>query len=152
MKKSFQTSWSGQDLNIVYEPTTEEIVFTATVQDKSYLSVGLGEGMHEVDMILWLADGEKSAVYDMWSQEYKRPLIDEIDNNLNTISDGENGAKIFTTRRALNTGDKQDAVIAIDQELIWNYGLRVPEEPLYKDDTGLYKKHSQTGHFKINFS
>ena len=58
---------------------------TATVQDKSYLAMGLGVGMVDTDMILWIADGEKTAVYDMWSEGYTRPLIDAVDNNINTI-------------------------------------------------------------------
>ena len=40
----------------------------------------------------------------------------------------------------------------MDKDLIWNYGLRVPGEELYKPGTDLYRKHSSTGHFKIRIS
>ena len=43
-------------------------------------------------------------------------------------------------------------MIELDKELIWNYGLRVPGEELYKPDTDLYRIHSSTGHFKIRIS
>ena len=43
-------------------------------------------------------------------------------------------------------------MIPLDQELTWNYGLRIPGEDLYKQDTDLYRKHSQTGNFKVKLS
>ena len=55
------------------------------MQDKSYLALGLGVGMVDTDMILWIADGDKTAVYDLWSEGYTRPLIDAVDNTVNTI-------------------------------------------------------------------
>ena len=115
------------------------------------MSVGFGVGMVYTDMILWLADGDKSEVFDLWSLDYTRPVIDDADNNVNTIEDGEDSTKVFTTRRALDTGDAQDCVIPLDQELIWNYALRRPDEELYKPENGLYRKHSEAAQFAITF-
>ena len=103
--ENFNATWGGQRLNIAYDSSAEELVFTAVVQDQSYLAVGFGAGMVDTDMILWLADGDKSEVLDLWSLDYARPVIDDTDNNINTIEDGENGTKVFTTRRPLDTGD-----------------------------------------------
>ena len=103
--ENFNATWGGQRLNIAYDSSAGELVFTAVVQDQSYLAVGFGAGMVDTDMILWLADGDKSEVLDLWSLDYARPVIDDTDNNINTIEDGENGTKVFTTRRPLDTGD-----------------------------------------------
>ena len=99
--------------------------------------------MIDTDMIVWIADEDKSEVLDLWSPGYTRPLIDEKDNNHNTIKGLGDGTRIFTTYRKLDTGDAQDYVVPIDQDLVWNYALRTSDEPLYKPDTELYKKHSQ---------
>ena len=77
------------------------VFFTATIPDHTYLAIGFGSDMIAVDMILWQANGDESASYDMWSSNFATPMYDKFDQLETTIEDGKigSGMKVFTTKR-----------------------------------------------------
>ncbi len=86
--------------------TTEEIVMQATIPNKSYLSIGFGSNMRGTDMILWRWKDEITQVDNLWSAGYVVPPSDGTDFLKTQITTSKDSKfKIFTTRRAFDTGN-----------------------------------------------
>ena len=72
--------------------------------------------MSNTDMIIFTASGDGSIV-DAYSTEYGAPLADDTDNMEDISIVNENGVYTFTAYRKLDTGDSQDYVMTLDQEM-----------------------------------
>ena len=46
----------GSMLDITYDPLTESATFEATVMQNTYLGLGFGKSMDDVDMVIWVAN------------------------------------------------------------------------------------------------
>jgi hypothetical protein len=68
---NFNALLDGQHLQIKYDTETDELVFTATVQEDSWFGIGFGPGMYDVDMIVWLEEDDETL--DLWSSGYRKP-------------------------------------------------------------------------------
>lgn len=87
------------------------------IPDQSYLAIAFGSDMIGADMILWQADGEDSAAYDMWSTNFATPMYDKFDQLKTVVDDGKigTGTKVFTTKRPYDPMDEQDFLVPLDE-------------------------------------
>ena len=124
----------------------DEIVMTATIPNKSYLSVGFGPTMRETDMIVWRWNDDETEVDNLWSTSYSRPASDGTDHLKTAIQDSDDGQfKIFTTRRAFDTGNARDFVIDPDAgEMVMCWA--------HKTRDGQFTEHRNRDVFAVNFS
>ena len=132
-------------LTIAGDMEAQEVVFTATIPDNTYLAIAFGSDMIGVDMILFQADGEDSAAYDMWSSNFATPMYDKY-NHLNTeVVNGKigTGSKVFNTRRPYDPMDEQDYAIPFDEQINMSYALRTTGSE--------FIHHDLTGHFTFVF-
>ena len=104
-------------LKVMGDSTQKEITFTAMIPDQSYLAIAFGSDMIGADMILWQADGEDSAAYDMWSTNFATPMYDKFDQLKTVVDDGKigTGTKVFTTKRPYDPMDEQDFLVPLDE-------------------------------------
>ena len=97
----------------------------ATIPNKSYLAVGFGENMRGTDMIVWRWKDDVIEVDNLFSSGYEKPPSDGTDFLKTTIEDSKDKQfKIFTTRRALDTGSKDDFVVQLNKPLVMCYAYR----------------------------
>ena len=80
----------------------------------------------------------------MWSTEFDEPKADKV-NHLTWESDYNTSKEMWeiTTRRAMDTGDEQDAIFELDKDIIMSYALR--------KDGAEFEKHENVGHFTLQF-
>ena len=109
----------------------------------TYFAIGFGYTMIDTDMIIWKAYSEENAeAVDLWATEFDRPEADKV-NNLVWKSDYKTDEELWEiiTRRPLDTGDSQDAIIELDKELMMSYAFRT--------ESAEFEKHDNVGHFTI---
>ena len=109
-------TWTWEEsfsLMVMQNFDDDEIVFTATIPNNTYLAIAFGHDMIGSDMILWQANGDESAVHDLWSSNFATPVFDKFNHWKSEISDGKigTGQKIFKSRRAFDSMDDQDFLI-----------------------------------------
>lgn len=105
---------------VTYDFTKSKVKFVATVGLNKYFSIGFGSSMVNTDMLIFQATGS-GTVTDAYSKDYAAPPPDKIQNLEDISIVIEGGVYTFTCYRDLDTGDSQDYVITLDQEmpLIW---------------------------------
>ena len=90
------------------DPNT--VRFLVEVPNNQYFSIGFGPTMFGCDEVVWEANGQNSAAYDLWSIDYRTPSIDPHQDYTTTYV--YNGTHVtFTSDRVLNTGDNLDFII-----------------------------------------
>ena len=119
----------------------EEIVLETIMPRDTYFAIGFGYSMIETDMILWQSPPFVN-VSDLWATEFDEPEVDETDN-LTWESDFiEAGQMVkITTRRPMDTGDVQDAIIELDKEMMMSYAVST--------SSATFEKHESVGHFTL---
>lgn len=117
----------------------------ATIPNKSYLSIGFGENMRGTDMIVWRWKDMEVEVDNLYSTGYTKPPSDNTEYLKTTIEDSADGKfKTFTTRRALDTGNKNDFAIQADKQLVMCYA--------YRTNNGDFIQHKERDVFSLMFS
>ena len=126
MKDSEGYSWGNQGIkwSAHIDSMTEEIVMRATIPNRSYLSVGFGPNMRGTDMIVWRWKDSEVEVDNLFSSGYSKPPSDGTKFLKTTIEDSADRMfKTFTTRRALDTGNKNDFVVQPDKQMVMCYAI-----------------------------
>ena len=113
--------------------------------NNSYISLGFGYDMNDVDMIGWHANGETAFAEDYWSTSKITPKVDAVSNLVSTheITEGKKTVK-WVTKRKLDTGDlAEDYLIPLNDEIdiVWAIGL----------SSGDWKYHDLWGRFRMTF-
>lgn len=142
----FSNTWDSFNLKTCYDKELEEVVFTAIVPDNTWLGIGFGNSMIDVDMIVWRNIEGLAESHDLWSTSNGQPAVDDVQDILTTTRYDAN-AKVmeFTSRRKLDTGDStQDFIIELDQEVAMSYA--------FKKGTKGFGKHETHGFWKLSIS
>ena len=84
--------------------------YVVSVPVNTYLGLCYGINMKGIDMVSFIGNTQKPDVQDSYSTENDRPREDPI-NNYMTSFNASDSHIIFNSKRALNTGDKNDFVI-----------------------------------------
>ena len=131
------------DMSVSYLWETEELEFLVNMPVDSYIAIGFGSGMFQVDMIGWLAEGQGRCV-DYWSTIYITPREDDVQNVESTSAILGGNRMEFTTRRKLDTGDdSEDFLITLGEELNMVWAMK-------KGDAS-WGYHDERGEWSINF-
>ena len=92
--------------------------------NNSWLGIGYGTSMMDVDMFSWHANGASSYARDQKGQGKKLPPADTIQNGVAEtkcdFTSSTNRVKC-TTLRKLDTGDAEDYVIPLDEALTFTW-------------------------------
>jgi hypothetical protein len=104
------------------------IDFTAEVPVNTWLSIGFGPSMYNVDMILMQAYStiSKSVVTDLWSTTKSTPNPDKIDNltGKQITENTSRGTQTFKFSRKLDTGDtSQDFLVPVGSAFTMCYAI-----------------------------
>jgi hypothetical protein len=76
--------------------------------------------MKNTDMILWQASASPQTT-DLWSLGDVRPQVDsKQDVTTNFVRLADNSVR-FTSERLLDTGDSQDYIVPLDQDILLCY-------------------------------
>jgi len=140
-------SWGDEGLQWAarLDVTTDELVMQVTIPNKSYLAIGFGEDMRGTDMIIWRWKDDVVEVDNLFSTGYTTPESDGTDFLTTTIEDSKDRQhKIFTTRRALDTGSKDDFVVPLDKPIVMCYA--------YRTGSGDFIEHQEHDIFSVMFS
>ena len=130
-------SWAAR-----IDTATDEIVMRATIPNRSYLSIGFGENMRGTDMIVWRWKDDVIEVDNLYSTGYAKPPSDGTNFLQTTVKDSADGKfKTFTTRRALDTGNKNDFAIQPDKPMVMCYA--------YRTGSGDFIQHKERDIFSI---
>lgn len=84
--------------------SNETAVFFFTIPDQMYFSIGFGNTMSNVDMLLLQANGDKSLAYDLWSVNHNTPKPDN-DQNIDYKFEVSSTHVKFSVKRKVSTGD-----------------------------------------------
>ena len=77
--------------------------------------------MTDIDMVTWHAEGLKSYAVDRYSTGHVTPIRDDSQDIKTIIRQSFDGlGVIFETTRYLDTGDLNDYVIPLDEDLSLN--------------------------------
>lgn len=114
-----------------FTPHTRTLHFRAEVPTGTWLSLGWGWHMFDVDM--WVAqaypDIRRSFVSDLWSIKNVTPIFDTLDDyfDIHIAADPERkDMQIFTFSRAMDTGDEmQDYVVVMNKEIKICYAVNM---------------------------
>ena len=74
----FSNTWDVFNLKTCFDKDNEEIVFTAFVPDNTWLGIGFGNTMKDVDMILWRNIEGEAVSRDLWSTDNGTPDEDDV--------------------------------------------------------------------------
>ena len=128
---------------VTYIKASDEIQFEVDVLDNTYVSIGFGRDMYNVDMIAWHGLGANSYAADYWSTRNDTPKVDNR-SDLSTTFTQNSGRIKFVTRRKLDTGDTlEDYLIPLNQEIDIVWALH--------HQTGEWKEHSFKGYYSTTF-
>ncbi|CAD8177161.1 unnamed protein product [Paramecium pentaurelia] len=110
----FQVKWKFN--------TDDTIEMCFILNQKSWIGVGFGRGMKNVDMLTINIIDNQAEVIDLWSVEDDTPPTDtQQDLELISYSIADNSVKA-RIKRKLNTGDSsQDVVLAKGTSYTWSY-------------------------------
>lgn len=102
-------------LRLAWSLEEEAVTFTLQANASSYVAVGFGTGMTNLDVVLcWIENGAAHAV-DSWSVGHSLPKPDESfggTNDVETISGSTEGNVMsISFKRLLNTSDSFDTVL-----------------------------------------
>ena len=126
---------------------TEEIEFVTQIPDNTYLAIGFGKDMTDVDMLAWHANIRSgSTIGDYWSEVKAAPEMDaSIDLKVVSIEAADDGSSVrFVTTRKLDTGDaEKDFLIQLGEEIDMNWAVS-----LYTSD---WVRHDFRDKFRITF-
>ena len=116
------------------------------IPNNTYVSLGFGKNMFNVDMIAWLAQGDVYKAVDYWSTEKNTPAEDTVQNLPTTFEANQDNTRVtFTTKRKLDTGDAdQDYLIRLNEatDMVWAVHW----------SSGVWKEHTKYGKFQATFS
>ena len=65
----------GSSIDISYDSTLNAIAYQATVMQSTYVSVGYGTTMTDINMVAWVADSGNSYQNDLWSTGHTDPTV-----------------------------------------------------------------------------
>ena len=124
------------NLEVFYEEATstnnERLKMVVDMPNNTWLSIGFGSSMRNVDMIAWHANGDNSYVADYFSVGKSRPALDSEQNLTATfqieekddIEDEDQDRVKFVTYRDLETNDTEfDYIVPLDQEIDMVYAF-----------------------------
>ncbi|CAD8085879.1 unnamed protein product [Paramecium sonneborni] len=113
----------GSIFQVKWKFTTDEYIEMCLIlNQKSWIGVGFGKGMRNVDMLTINIIDNVVEVIDLWSVEDDTPPTDtQQDIELISYSVADNSVKA-RIKRKLNTNDsKQDVVLAKGSQYTWSY-------------------------------
>lgn len=110
---NFETEQGG--LKLAWTLEDEAVAFTVQANASSYVAIGFGTGMMNLDVVLcWVENGEAHAV-DSWSVGHSLPQPDESfggTNDVETVGGSIEGNTMSVSfRRLLNTSDSFDTAL-----------------------------------------
>ena len=125
VKACLAQSWDGGNfyIKVCHDEDTQELVFTTSIPNNSWLGIGFGTKMKNTDMMVWQAVKGFGVVRDLYSYGYGVPKMDEVQNLDNvTKFDKKKGMVNFVTRRKLDTGDSdKDFLIKMNEDIPMSY-------------------------------
>ena len=86
--------------------------FYVIVKYNQYFSIGFAPTMTNCDMVVWQANGANSKCVDLYSTGHPTPSTDANQNYVTTFTYNSTHT-IFTSDRALSTGDSKDYQISL---------------------------------------
>ena len=97
----FEVAKSGTQIDMKWDTTSNELIITTRVPDKTWFAWGWGGSMTQTAMVLWEANGEDSTVTDLYSEHHGYPstVTDNCYSSSYAIVDGYIE---FTTKRPLD--------------------------------------------------
>jgi hypothetical protein len=112
------------------------------VVDGSYLSLGYGRGMTEVNMVAWTGNGASSETMSLWSTEVDVTPGTVDDEYTTSFTTDANGDVVFDSTRLLDPGTTYSYTIPLDTDIgmVWAYA----------QSTSMVE-HDAYGKFYVNF-
>ena len=114
-------------LRVCLDLQRRDLVFKTEIAKDAWLGVGFGKGMKDIDMIVWLSEGETGTVKDLWSTGLFQPELDQSQDvtlDEEPTYDASTGRVSFVTRRKLDTGDSNDRVFELETEYDVSFAYR----------------------------
>ena len=117
------------------------------IERDSYISLGFGQGMTNVDMMAWRSEADIAVAEDYWSTSYGAPKLDDVQSlSTPSIVPNADGSRVtFTTTRLLDTGEySEDFLVPLNTEidLVW----------AIKTSTGAWVYHDARNNFRATFT
>ena len=110
-------------MRVSWEKDRDEILFQVEMPVDSYLAIAFGTNLEACDMILFTTDEKRGP--DMKDCFYEQDNPEFVDTNQDWFTEvfdyGSRRNKLFSARRALDTGDDQDFAFQLDRQMVLGY-------------------------------
>jgi hypothetical protein len=107
-------------MTIYYDVAKQKVVYEAVVAQSTYIGMGYGTDMVNVDMAAWIADSGSSFQQTMYSYGFEYPAPSDI-NEYNTTWTFNATHTSFLSTRPLNPNTPNAYVIPLDESfpIVW---------------------------------
>jgi hypothetical protein len=130
---------NGSTLKVGYDSTNSQIVYEASVKVGTYLAIGFGTSMTDIDMISWDADttAATSVCQKLWSTGHTHPTVTTDQTFLTTSAITLSSGFInFNTVRPLAGTNSETFNVALDSNvpMVWAFGSFTGNKDSTSDD------------------
>ena len=140
----YETWANGPTFSLTYDAAKMMMKLTSKVPENTWLGLGFGEGMANVDMVV-MQGKDNGIMRDLWSTTFGQPKADATDDWKEKAISKDGTMYSFAGYRSLSTGDAtEDTVLECgkDYEFYWSGN----------DMTAEFTKHTKRDEIMVTFN
>ena len=143
-----------EDFYIEMEGYFSDLIITVVIPNKYYLALAFGQTHIDTDMLIFVANGPDSVVYDLYSTGFEEPAKDDNQDIevISKIYEADTKLVRFEIERPLDTGDPEDFVFEYDCPISMSFATS-EHLPALEDNSGQFSEmfgmHTRHGYFDV---